>query len=505
MRLLRALFLVGLSAGAARADVKPHPIFSDNMVLQQGVELVVWGTADPGERIDLQLKQAGAAATGGEAVADKDGRWSVKLPARKAGTGYTLSVNGNNKTVAFKNVAVGEVWVCSGQSNMQWELWRPNLGEQGKTVPAGAKNPNLRLFTMLRHTAATPQYDFPVVTKPREGTKDGPPATFGRWLECEPAAVQEFSAVAYYFGRDLEKALGVPVGLVVTSWGGMPCEAYTSLEALDAEPALKHYADKARAAAKQFEADKKPVPPNTPTALYNAMTHPLLNFRVRGAIWYQGESNAARAFEYRTLLPAMVTDWRKRFACDLPFMVVQLAPFGNGKGNSGGVTYAELRDAQLHAAKSLPKVGLAVITDSGHETDIHPPQKEAVGSRLALAALGIEYGKKIAYSGPVFKAATFAGNTATLTFDHVGGGLVAKDGELTGFAVSAGDGTFVPAKAEVKGDTVVVTSDTVPAVKAVRYGWVNFATPALNLFNKDGLPATPFRTDDAPYTTGGKK
>ncbi|MBA4067404.1 MAG: sialate O-acetylesterase [Isosphaera sp.] len=507
MRLFGPLLLAALAAGPARADVKPHPIFSDNMVLQQGTEVVVWGKADPGEDVQVTIERKTAtegSAAGSGATADKDGKWVAKLPAQKAGTGYALKLKGKN-AVEFKNVAVGEVWVCSGQSNMQWEFWRPNLGEQGKTVPAAAKNPNLRLITLRRQTAATPQDEFPVVTVPREGTKDGPVVNYGRWLECEPAAVQEFSAVAYYFGRELEKALGVPVGLIATSWGGMPCEAYTSLEALDAEPALKHYADKARAAAKQFEADKKPVPPNTPTALYNAMTHPLLNFKVKGAIWYQGESNAGRAHEYRTLLPTMIGDWRKRFACDLPFMVVQLAPFGNGKGNSGGVTYAELRDAQLHTAKTLPKVGLAVITDAGHETDIHPPQKEAVGSRLALAALGIEYGKKVAYSGPVFKAAKFDGNTATLTFDHVGGGLVAKGGDLAGFAVSAGDGTFVPAKAEVKGDTVVVTSDKVPAVKAVRYGWANFATPTLNLFNKDGLPATPFRTDDLPYTTAPKK
>jgi sialate O-acetylesterase len=324
---------------------------------------------------------------------------------------------------------------------------------------------------------------------------------YGKWLECEPASVQEFSAVAYYFGRELEKSLKVPVGLIVTSWGGMPCEAYTSLEALDAEPSLKHYADKARAAAKQFEVDKKPVAPNSPTALYNAMTHPLIKFPVKGAIWYQGESNAGRAYEYRTLYPAMIKDWRAQWKSDLPFVGVQLAPF---KGGASGVDYAELRDAQLHATKVLPKVGVAVITDSGHETDIHPPQKEAAGVRLALNARAPAYGEKLEYLGPVFKDVKFDGGTATLSFDHVGGGLVAKDGDLTGFVAAGTDNVFQPAKATIKGDTVVVTSDKVDKITAVRYGWVNFAKPTLNLFNKEGLPATPFRTDDLPYTTAPK-
>jgi sialate O-acetylesterase len=507
MRTLLALF-VALVATVARADVKPHPVFSDNMVLQQGDSITVWGKADPKENITAQLS-LGDQGWGEAALADDNGNWKVAIATKgaKPGTGYTLSVTSKGKnTVAFKNVAVGEVWICSGQSNMQWEFWRNNLGEQSKTVPASADNPNLRLMTLQRKTATTPQYDFPVVTVPREGTKgdDAPKVHYGKWLECKPAAVQEFSAVAYYFGRELEKNLKVPVGLIVTSWGGMPAEAYTSLEALDAEPSLKYYADRARAAAKQFEMDKKPAGPNTPTVLYNALTHPLLNFKVRGAIWYQGESNAGRAYEYRTLYPTMIKDWRTRWGGDFPFVGVQLAPFGNGKNNSGGVTYAELRDAQLHATKVLPKVGVAVIVDAGHETDIHPPQKEPVGVRLALNARALAYGEKLVYSGPVFKAAKFDGATATLSFDHVGGGLDAK-GELAGFTVAGADNVFHPATATIKGDNVVVTSDKVEKAAAVRYGWVNFASPTLNLFNKEGLPATPFRTDDLPLTTMPKK
>ncbi len=511
MRLLRAVLFAALAglAPAARADVKPHPIFSDNVVLQRNRDIVVWGKADPGERVTVELQwkiPGGKRWIESAGVADRKGNWMVTLPPREAGTGFTLAVASGKDRTEFKNVAVGEVWICSGQSNMQWEFWRPNLGEQSKTVPAEANNPNLRLITLQRNTAATPQYDFPVVTVPRERTMgpDAPKVHYGQWLECKPEAVQEFSVVAYYFGRELEKTLKVPVGLIATSWGGTVCEAWTSLEALDAEPNLKYLADRARAAAKQYEVDKKPLGPNTPTVLYNAMIHPLLKFPVRGAIWYQGESNTSRAYEYRTLFPTMIQDWRERWHRELPFLCVQLAPFGNGKNNSNGVTYAELRDAQLHAAKVLPKVGLAVITDAGNETDIHPAQKEVVGKRLALSARALAYGEKIEYLGPLYKAAKFEGGKAVIRFDHVDGGLVAKGGELTGFTVAGPDKEFHPAKAVIQGDTVVVSSDEVSTPTAVRYGWVNFAKPTLNLFNKQGLPASPFRTDDFPLTTDPK-
>jgi sialate O-acetylesterase len=501
---LLAVTVSVLALGTARADVTPHPIFSDNMVLQQGTDIVVYGKAAPGESVTVKLEQKTATSASGAAsgvTADEKGNWVAKLPAHKAGTGYTLTVSGKN-TVKFQNVAVGEVWICCGQSNMQWEFWRNNLGEQGKTVPAASKNENIRLLTLQRVTATTPQDEFPVVSVPREGTKgDGPKVQYGKWLPCEESSVQEFSAVAYYFGRELEKNLKVPVGLIANSWGGMPCEAYTSLEALDAEPSLKPYADRARAAAKQFEMDKKPVPPSTPTVLYNSLIHPLLKFPVKGAIWYQGESNAGRAYEYRTLYPTMIKDWRARWKSDLPFIGVQLAPF---RGGASGVDYAELRDAQRHATTVLPKVGIAVITDAGHETDIHPPQKEVVGKRLALNARALAYGEKLEYLGPVYKSVKFDGGAATVTFDHLGGGLVAKDGDLVGFTIAGKDGKFVPAKAVIKGDTVVVSSEMVPEPTAVRFGWVNFAKPTLNFFNKEGLPATPFRTDDLPLTTEPK-
>lgn len=523
MRPFQAVLLAAasvLALGTARADVSPHPIFTDNMVLQRGTELTVWGKAAPGEAVTVSL---GKATAKGET--DKDGKWAVKLPKQEAGTGLELKVEGKN-AVAFKNVAVGEVWVCSGQSNMEWPVNNSDTAENMKAQIAAAKNPNLRLFTVQKRTAPAPIND-------QTDLKH-----FTKWVESAPETVPGFSAVAYHFGQKLQAELGVPVGLIHTSWGGTPAQAWTSLEALDADPSLKYYADAARAAAKahaeydpkkaqadyekalakwkddveKAKADKKPEPkapakpgaaapnlgPNVPTSLYNAMIHPLLSFEVKGAIWYQGESNAGKAYEYRTLFTTMIKDWRKRFDTELPFMLVQLAPY---RGGASGVDYAELRDAQLHAAKTLPKTGIAVITDVGNETDIHPKPKKPVGDRLALAALGIEYGKKIEYYGPMLKDAKFASGSATLTFDHVGGGLVAKDGDLVGFQVAGKDGKFVPAKAVIKGETVVVSSEMVPEPTAVRYGWVNFSKPTLNFFNKEGLPATPFRTDAAPYTT----
>lgn len=538
MRLCRAALLVavvGWSAAAVRADVKPHPLFTDNMVLQQGVACPVWGKADPGEEVQVSIARAAkgeASAAATSTTADKGGNWKVSLPAQKAGTGFILTIKGKN-AVTLKNVAVGEVWVCSGQSNMEWSV---NASETPEKVKAGAKHPEVRLFTVKKRTSPTPISD------------QNDLEHFTKWVECSPDSVGGFSAVAYHFGVRLQKELDVPVGLIHTSWGGTSAQAWTSLEALDADPMLKYYADAARTAAKKYEVDKKnydpkkamaayekalakwkedvakakadgkpmpkgptrpgetapPLSQGTPASLYNAMIHPLLGFAVKGAIWYQGESNAGKAYEYRTLFPAMIQDWRKRFACELPFFAVQLAPFRGNQG-SAGVDYAELRDAQLYATKKLPKVGIAVITDHGNETNIHPVPKQPVGERLALAAAGIAYEKKIPYSGPLFKSMAVEGDKATLSFDHVDGGLVAKGGELTGFAVAGEDKVFHPAKAEIQGDKVVVSCDKVTKPVAVRYGWVNFAKPTLNFFNKAGLPATPFRTDDLPFTTAPKK
>lgn len=500
MRLVRAFFLVavaGWAAAPARADVKPHPLFTDNMVLQQGAEVPVWGKADPGEKVTVELARLSAAAAPvtAETTADADGKWTAKLPKQTAGTGFTLTIKGKNR-VELKNAAVGEVWIASGQSNMEWPIDQAWDAEKFK---AAAKNPSLRLFTVQKRTATAPITD-------QDDLKH-----FTKWDEAGPDTIGGFSAVAYHFGNHLQKSLNVPVGIIHTSWGGTPAEAWTSKEALEAVPELQYYVERSATAAK----GKKPVGPGTPSSLYNAMIHPLLPFAIKGAIWYQGESNAGKAYEYRTLFPTMIEDWRKRWGRELPFLCVQLAPFNNGDADA--VQYAELRDAQLLATKKLKNVGMAVITDVGNLFDIHPKDKLTVGTRLGLAARGMVYGQKIIYSGPAYRDMKADGGNLVLSFDNLGGGLAARSspigfsgtGIVNGFEVCGEDREFYPAKAVIKSETVVVNSPKVSKPVAARFGWKNY--PVVNLYNKsaDGklvaLPASPFRTDDFPLTTEPKK
>jgi sialate O-acetylesterase len=491
-RLLLPALLAGLLAPAARADVKPHPLFTDHMVLQRDVEVPVWGTAAPNEDVTVTLEgpEKGVKAT---AKADADGKWKTALPGQKAGTGYTLRIAGTS-AVALKNVAVGDVWVCSGQSNMEWSV---NATYDSDKTKAAAKNPNLRLFTVQKRTATAPIAD-------QADLKH-----FTKWAESGPDTVGGFSATAYFFGANLQKNLDVPIGLIHTSWGGTPAQAWASTEALSAVPELAYYAAAAKKAAAQFDQDKKAVAPGTPGSLYNAMIHPLLSYPIKGAIWYQGESNAGKAAEYRTLFPTMIEDWRKKWGHDFPFYCVQLAPFI--AGDSDGVSYAELREAQFLTTRKLKDVGMAVITDAGDLFDIHPRDKATPGNRLAVAARAMTYGQKVQGSGPVYKGMMVDVDRAVLTFDHVGGGLVGRygpqqfnaTGAIVGFEVCGDDQVFYPAKARIEGSAVVVTSGKVAKPTAVRFGWKNY--PVVNLYNKEGLPAVPFRTDDFPLTTAPKK
>ena len=519
--LLSAALAAALAPNAARAEVKPHALFSDGMVLQRGMSCPVWGTADPAEEVYVVVQQQtadGQREEGQRAVADKDGRWMVKLSPMQTGKPGTLTIKGKKNTVAVKNVLVGEVWVCSGQSNMEWSLGNSVGAEEAIKNSA---NPNIRLFTVPKKTALEPQRD-----------------VNAKWEECGPATVGRFTAVGYFFGRDLQKALNVPVGLIHTSWGGTPAQAWTSRDGLESDPVLKHYADELDNARKGFDPDKakkqyevalakwkaaaeeakkagKPAPrqpsppqapglsPGSPSSLYNGMIAPLIPFAIKGAIWYQGESNAGRAWEYRTLFPAMIKDWRKHWGeGDFPFLFVQLAPFMKISSEPQDSAWAELRDAQLHTMLTLKNTGMAVITDVGEENDIHPRKKGPVGARLAIAARGIAYGQKNETSGPIFKSMKVDGNKAILTFDHLGGGLEARGGKLTGFTVAGADKKFHNAEAVLQGDEVIVSSPQVEKPVAVRFGWANY--PVVNLWNKAGLPASPFRTDDFPYTTQPK-
>jgi sialate O-acetylesterase len=358
---------------------------------------------------------------------------------------------------------------------MQWAV--SQSADPQQTI-ASADHPQIRLFTVPRQAAPEPQSD-----------------VLGNWNVCSPQTIPTFSAVAYHFGQALQKELDVPIGLINTSFGGTPAEAWTSRQGLAEHQSLQHYV--ARPA--------DPKNKNGATGLYNAMIHPLVPFAIRGAIWYQGESNAGRAFEYRTLFPAMITDWRRVWGQgDFPFLFVQLAPFKPIVDQPVESDWAELREAQLYTAQSVPKTAMAVITDVGDEKDIHPKQKQPVGERLALAARALAYGEqKLVFSGPEFKEAKVDAGKMVLSFKHVGDGLAAKGDSLTGFTIAGSDRKFVNAYAEIRNDQVVVWHPEVSQPVAVRYGWANY--PTGNLWNTGGLPATPFRTDDFPMITAPKK
>lgn len=472
-----------LSASPARADVKLPGLISEGMVLQQKAPVRLWGWADDGETVTVKFQGQKVATSA------RGGKWAVMLAPLRAGGPFTLSIAGKN-AIEFRNVLVGEVWVCSGQSNMEWAL--RNSFEPEQHI-AKAENPRIRLFVVPRVRTAAPREDVAAT-----------------WQACTPETVPGFSAVGYFFGRDLQRDLGVPIGLIQSAWGGTPAEAWADEWAILSHPVLSPLLERHRTAqanyrnviaafpaqVAQARAEGKPAPrapsqPWKPGELYNGMIAPLTPYTIRGAIWYQGESNAGRAEQYRTLFPEMIQSWRRAFGQrDFPFLAVQLAPFGPGNN------YAELREAQLVTTKVLPNVGMAVITDVGEENDIHPKKKEPVGQRLALAARKIAYGQNVAHSGPLYRSMRFEGSRVILQFDQVGQGLEARGGSLAGFTIAGADGNFVPAEARIEGDTVVVTAQSVPKPVAVRYGWANY--PVVNLWNKDGLPASPFRTDAPP-------
>jgi sialate O-acetylesterase len=651
-------FLALVMAIAACADVRLPAIIGDNMVLQQDRKATIWGWAEPNEQIIVRVSwhnmRWGITAGG-------DGKWVFKMHPPTAGGPYEMTITGNN-AVTIKNILVGEVWVCSGQSNMQMAVTQSANGQQ---EIAAANYPNIRLFSVQRKVADQPQSD-----------------CTGNWVACSPQSVADFSAVAYYFGRQLHQELKVPVGLIHTSWGGTPAEAWTSSRVLkmltdykavmeeieqvraNPEPFQNKYeqqlsewrkkiefwgpegksatdaafddsgwlqmelpkpweqggladfdgmvwfrkdvnvpeswvgkeaiielgpiddmdatfingirvggieapgrwqtprkykvgkdvlkpgrniiavrivdtggaggicgnpeqmklgpageTEQAITLAGQWRYKKgfdlksmpaQPRPPllvnnaNAPTALYNAMIAPLIPYGIQGAIWYQGESNAGRAYQYRQLFPAMIKNWREDWGQgNFSFLFAQLANFLPVKPDPCESEWAELREAQTMTL-SLPNTGMAVIVDIGDANDIHPKNKQDVGKRLALWALAKTYGKNLVYCGPLYKSMRVDGSRIILSFDQIGGGLAAKDGgQLKGFVIAGSDRKFVWADAKIEGDTVVVGSEKVQAPVAVRYGWAD--NPVCNLYNKEGLPASPFRTDDWPGLTAGRK
>jgi sialate O-acetylesterase len=506
---LLAAFASLASAPCLRADIKLPALISDHMVLQQEAKANVWGKADAGEKVTVKLGDKT-----GEATADKDGKWSLRLAGLKAGVIGDMTITGKN-SLTVKDVAAGEVWVCSGQSNMEMIV---QDSKDAATEIAAANFPLIRHFLLTKAVKEEPTED-----------------CTGKWEICSPQTVGRFTAVGYFFGRDLHQKLNAPIGLIHTSWGGTPAEFWTPSDVIAANPTFKaRYIDrwaktkadypqakaaydeaikKWKADIEQAKTENKPPPSQpgaprggdafgAPSCLYNAMIVPVLPYTIQGVIWYQGESNASEAQLYRALFPTMIVSWRRAWAKaglaeaenpEFPFLFVQLANFLARHEEPTNSQWAELREAQLFTLE-LPHTGMAVIIDIGDEKDIHPKNKQDVGHRLALAAEATVYYIDTEFSGPIISGSQLEEGKVRLSFRNAEGMKAASGDKIKGFAVAGEDRKFVWANVEIQGDHVLVSSPTVPTPVAVRYGWAD--NPDCNLINAAGLPASPFRTDD---------
>jgi sialate O-acetylesterase len=514
MRRLLPALLVAAAPLSAFAEVQPNPLFSDHMVLQQGVELPVWGTAAPGEKVTVTLGSASQSAT-----ADAAGKWMLKLPPQKAAgldtPSLDLKIAGNNE-LTIHDVFIGEVWLASGQSNMEFTVSKKvksfaGMLDEDKVI-AAADFPKIRMFTVKQTKSRTPLTTLS-----------------GKWEVCSPETVPGFSAVGYLFARDLQRDIKQPVGILTTAYGASAAEAWVSREALAADPLLKPILDRFDSNLAAFDKNEnvtlgelppefpKPTPINKkrqaptaklgnpvndqhqPTVLFNGQLNPLIPYAIKGAIWYQGESIIGGEKGLNTfghLTSAMITDWRAHWGQgDFPFYVVQIP-------GQKDISNNPLVREQQNQVLQLKNTALAVIIDTGEAKNVHPKNKEPVGERLARIALANAYGQTIESSGPVFDSLKIEGDKALVKFTHTDGQLVAKGGPLKWFQVAGDDQQFHDATAEIQGDTVVVSSPDVPHPVAVRYAWDNFPENA-NLFNKDDLPASPFRTDHWTYTIPG--
>ncbi len=496
LSLLVILSLACLTAQPAQADVSLTNIFSDHMVLQRDQDNKVWGKATPGEKVTVKIAEQSLST-----AADDAGLWHVMLKPLPVGGPLELVVKGGNNEVRIADVLVGEVWVCSGQSNMQWTVANSTNADLERLT---ANNPQLRMINFPRVGSQEPVWEHPE----------------SQWMICTPENVGNFSAVGYFFGRQLQETLDVPVGLINNAWGGSACEAWISRENLEGagkySVMLKQYDDMAaqakalagkadRTAEEQKQLDnlnRTLAGQHRPANIYNGVLKSHLGYGIRGAIWYQGESNAGRAYQYRELFPLLISSWRQEWGQgDFPFYWVQLADYLQENPEPVESSWAELREAQTMTMAKLDKTGQAVIIDIGEGKDIHPKNKVEVGMRLARLALADDYGIEIASRSPQYKSMEKSGNKIVLTFDHIDGGWRPFDTKQpVGFAIAGEDKKFVWADAKILGDNrIEVSSPAVADPVAVRYAWAD--NPVCNMYDGAGLPLTPFRTDDWPGLT----
>jgi sialate O-acetylesterase len=483
-----------------QADVKLPKLISDHMVLQQDMPVRIWGHASAGEAVNVEFNSQQLSTKAGE-----DGKWEIRLSPMKAGGPFSMTIAGEN-TLTIQDILVGEVWLGSGEVNMEFPLEKD---DKAQTEIAHADYPKIRFFEVGQFISDQPLEDVD-----------------GRWVSCSPAAARKVSAIGYYFSREIYKTRQVPVGFINASMGNRTqVRAFVSHAALEKDPKLKGVLTRWQDSiqdypAKKAQFDKRlaewkqahpfnkgkgqkgqrppqappgPGSPNTPCGVYNAMISPLTPYAIRGVAWYQGEGNVGigQTLQYRRLLETVIEDWRKAWGeGSFPFLLVQL-PIYTPDNEAG---WLEVRESQLKALE-VTNTALAVTLDLGDPDEVMPKNKEEFGHRLALAARATVYGEKLAYSGPVFRGGTPEGNRFRIKFDHIGGGLKARGGgKLTGFTIAGADRRFVPAETKINGDAVLVSSPEVKQPQAVRYAWA--ANPVCNLINKEDLPAAPFRTDD---------
>lgn len=459
LRSVFILVLVILLAQSVSAKVVLPHIFSSEMVLQRNSEITFWGWAFPGEEITLVTGWDGSSY---QVKTDNAAYWELKVSTPEAGGPYAIEIKGSSNTILLENVLLGEVWLCSGQSNMEWSA---NYGiDQKETEIANANYPNIRFFSIDKRTSNSAQDDLS-----------------GHWEICSPETMPDFSAVAYFFARRLQGELNVPIGLIDSSWGATCAEVWTPEDVFEDNADLKEAAKKVGA---------NPWVTTQPSSLYNALIAPLKNFPIAGTIWYQGESNTANADTYQKLFGKMISAWRNQWGTDFPFYYVQIAPFNYDSPEVG----VQVRDAQRRILESIDNTGMVVVSDICTIDDIHPQNKQDVGLRMANLALNHHY-KTIdgQVNGPLFKEMKIDGKQVHVFFDHAKG-LTSTTKNVGHFEMAGADGKFFPATAKIKNDMVILTSKSVSIPANVRFAWSN--TDMATLFNEVGLPASSFTTEE---------